>query len=410
MSISKKHECRIFLIFFFMLILFQHLLFSTGAVAYEASLLEGPYLLQVEAPARGIKKVEKKSLSDLTAVGQFWSVLIGIDDYDHWPKLSTAVKDIEALKDLLETKYRFDPNRTKVLKNKGANRREIINAFEWLVDNVGEEDNVFIYYAGHGDLNKVTGYWVPVEVGQNSKADLIGNSTIRDYIGAMKARHIYLVADSCFSGSLLGSTRSKPPLSSERYFQEAYKRISRQGLTSGGLEPVSDNGYDGHSIFSYYFLKGLRENAAPFLTASKLFDEIAPAIANNSNQTPISRPIRDVRDEGGEFFFVLKNAVITDGDHSGNTDALGQQIKAEQRRIEEEKVQLEKEKQRLREIASQQLRIEKEANEKLAEQKRKIGEERLELDRQKQIPNETDKKMREENKKSDESIFIPPTF
>jgi len=258
------------------------------------------------ASDRGIGLVDKKQEISQIPLGNFYAVLIGIDDYDYWPRLSTAVKDINAIEDVLRTRYGFADNRIKRLTNRDATREGILESLEWLINNAGENDNVLIYYAGHGELDKVSGYWVPIEAKQDKKGAYISNSTIRDYISAMKAKHVYLVADSCFSGSLFaGATRSKPPSVTGRYYQEVYNRMSRQGLTSGGTEPVSDEGYGGHSIFAYYFLKTLQENNDPFLTATSLFDRIAVPIANNSKQTPVSRPIRDVRDEGGEFIFAL---------------------------------------------------------------------------------------------------------
>ncbi len=261
------------------------------------------------ASDRGIGLVDKKPEISQVSIGNFWAVLIGIDDYEHWPRLSTAVKDTGAIEEVLEGRYGFASDHIKRIKNKEATREGILESLEWLINNVGENDNVLIYYAGHGELDKVSGYWVPVEASKERKGAYISNSTIRDYIGAMKARHVYLVADSCFSGSLFaGVTRSKPPTVTGRYFQEVYNRLSRQGLTSGGTEPVSDEGYDGHSIFAYYFLKTLRENNDTYLTASSLFDRIAVPISNNSKQTPVSRSIKDVRDEGGEFIFALAGA------------------------------------------------------------------------------------------------------
>jgi hypothetical protein len=267
----------------------------------------GPNTIIVTAFDLENKKWEQEPITVIRRVGhgEFWAVLIGINDYEHWPKLSTAVGDVEGLRKVLEGQYGFAPHRIKLVKDREATQDGIIDAFDWLT-NAREEDNVLIYFGGHGELDQVTGYWVPVDAKRDKKGAYIRNSTIRDYIAALKAKHVYLVADSCFSGSLFaGVTRSKPPATTDRYYQEAYSRKSRQAITSGGNEPVSDAGYDGHSIFAYYFLNALRDNKEPYLTATKLFTTIAPPIGNNSKQTPISQPIKDVQDEGGEFIFGL---------------------------------------------------------------------------------------------------------
>ncbi len=243
-------------------------------------------------------------------MGNFWALLIGIDEYAHWPKLSTPVRDVEALQGILIGHYGFSPNRVLSLTGREATREQIIGALRQLNHEesspITENDSLLIYYGGHGELTNVSGYWVPVEAALDTEGAYISHSEIRDHIAAMKAKHVYLVVDSCFSGHLLASaTRSKPPVITERYFQEAYKRISRAGLTAGGKEKVNDVGPDGqHSIFAFYFLKTLRENQERYLAASSIFDDIKVPISNNSQQTPIHMPLRDARDEGGEFIFV----------------------------------------------------------------------------------------------------------
>lgn len=292
--------------------------FSPGQQVSESS----PPIVRVAASDRGIGLVGKTPQVSQTQMGTYWALLIGIDDYDHWPRLTTAVNDTRAIQETLASRYGFPQEKVKLLTNEDASREGILDAFDWLIKEAGENDNVLIYYAGHGELDKVTGYWVPIEAKTDKKGAYISNSTIRDYIGSMKAKHVYLVTDSCFSGSLFaGATRSKPPTITGRYFQEVYGRMSRQGMTSGGTEPVSDDGYEGHSIFAYYFLKTLHENNEPYMTASSLFDRIAVPVANNSKQTPISRPIRDVRDEGGEFIFAL--AGVANGMFEGGADGGG---------------------------------------------------------------------------------------
>lgn len=282
---------------------------AVRAIFLAGLLAQSGVSMAVAATDRGIGLVEKAPQVEQVQMGEFWALLIGIDDYDHWPKLTTPVNDTRVLERTLVTRYGFSSDRIKSLTNRQATREGILEGLEWLINGAGEHDNVLIYYAGHGEEDKVTGYWVPVEAKRDKKGAYVSNSTIRDYVGTMRAKHVYLVADSCFSGSLFaGATRSKPATINGRYYQEVYNRLSRQGLTSGGNEPVSDAGYDGHSVFAYYLLKALRENTEPYLTASALFDRIAVPVANNSKQTPISRPIRDVRDEGGEFLFALAGA------------------------------------------------------------------------------------------------------
>lgn len=164
---------------------------------------------------------------------------------------------------------------------------------------------MFIYYAGHGQYDQARdhGWWVPTDGEPRQAGTLITNATILRYIKGMQARHVYLVADSCFSGSLFG-TRALPPIT-DRWYAELYKDRSRWGLTSGATEPVADKGLEGHSPFAYFLLKVLRENTQPYLVPSTIHESLAPLVANNTTQVPRSEPLTQTGDEGGQFVFRL---------------------------------------------------------------------------------------------------------
>lgn len=241
-------------------------------------------------------------------VGNYYALIIGVDTYTGaWGELENAVKDAKAVEELLASKYRF--NKIKTLFNSQATRESIINEMIWLVDNVKAEDNVFIYYSGHGEFQKSLnkGYWVPVDANVASVSKYISNSDIQTYLAGIKSQHTLLVSDACFSGDIFrGKTMSVPFESSQRYYNKVHKLKSRQALTSGGIEPVMDGGSDGHSVFAYYMLKSLRENDARYFDASQLFDGLKIPVTNNSQQSPKFSPIKNAGDEGGQFIFIKK--------------------------------------------------------------------------------------------------------
>lgn len=241
--------------------------------------------------------------------GKYYALIIGIDKYSgDWAKLSNAVHDAKAVEALLKEKYKFDNFRS--LYDQEATREKIIQEIEWLVSNVREEDNVFIYYSGHGDykqeLNK--GYWVPVDATSlSSTAKYISNSDIQTFLGGIKSKHTLLISDACFSGDIFrGKTVSVPFENSEKYFQKVNELSSRQAISSGGIEPVMDGGRDGHSVFAYYLLKTLTNNSYKYFDASQLFEKIKVPVVNNSEQAPHFSPIKNTGDEGGQFIFITK--------------------------------------------------------------------------------------------------------
>jgi len=256
-------------------------------------------------PMKGLNV--SKSTTPLSA-GKFYALIIGVDNYKgQWPPLQNAVRDAQGVELLLKGKYKFD--NFKTLYDEQATRTNIINAFVWLVENASENDNVFIYYSGHGEFNKALnkGYWVPGDAQTISIASYISNSDLQTFLSGIKAKHTLLVSDACFSGDIFrGNTVKVKFESAEKYYSETYNLRSRQAISSGGIEPVMDGGKDGHSVFAYYFLQALKANEQTYFDASQLFDKLKIPVTNNSEQKPDIQPIKNTGDEGGQFIFIRK--------------------------------------------------------------------------------------------------------
>lgn len=255
-------------------------------------------------PLKGLNVAKAKDM----VIGNYYALIVGIDKYKGtWPPLVNAVNDAKAIETMLKSKYKFEVIHT--MFNEQATREKIISEFEWLVANVKPHDNVFIYYSGHGEykqeLNK--GFWVPVDAETPSTSKYISNSDIQTFLGGIRSKHTLLVSDACFSGDIFrGNTVSVPFEESEKYYKEVHSLVSRQALTSGGIEPVMDGGRDGHSVFAYYFLKTLGENSGKYIDATQLYNKIKIPVINNSEQTPKFNPIKNTGDEGGQFIFIKK--------------------------------------------------------------------------------------------------------
>ena len=255
-------------------------------------------------PMKGLNVNKPKEM----VIGKYYALIIGIDKYKTpWNQLVNAVNDAKAIETTLKAQYKFDAFKT--LYNEQANRDAIITELEWLVANAKENDNVFIFYSGHGEYKKELGkgYWVPVDAVTSSTAKYISNSDLQTYINGIKSKHTLLVSDACFSGDIFrGNTVSVPFEESEKYYREVHGLVSRQAITSGGIEPVMDGGKDGHSVFTYYFLKSLNENKSKYFDASQIYTKIKIPVINNSEQTPKLSPIKNAGDEGGQFIFIRK--------------------------------------------------------------------------------------------------------
>jgi len=241
-------------------------------------------------------------------VGDFYALIIGIDQYSgEWPQLKNAVNDAKSVAEMLSGKYSF--RYLKTLYDKDATRDNILKEFEWLMQNAKTNDNVFIYYSGHGEYlkNMDKGFWVPIDATSKAISKYISNEDIRSFLSGINSKHTLLVTDACFSGDIFrGKTMTIPYDNSTKYYQKVYSLNSRKALTSGGVEPVLDKGKEGHSIFAYYFLQALNKNAEKYYDAGQIFESLKIPVVNNSYQTPVYSPIRNTGDAGGQFIFILK--------------------------------------------------------------------------------------------------------
>ena len=243
-------------------------------------------------------------------IGEYHLLIIGIDSYQYWEPLQNAVNDAKEIHNTLEEKYKTDNIIT--LYNQEATRANIIKAFEDLRNAVSENDNVMIYFSGHGEYvgNPPKGYWVPVDSKKKSSADYISTADIKTFISEINSKHIFLIADACYSGDVFrGNTVSIPYENSERYYNTVHNKRSRSALTSGDIEKVMDAGRDGHSVFAYYLLKELNRNDKRYLDASELYNAIKIPVFNNSEQSPRFAPLKNTGDEGGQFIFIQKSAL-----------------------------------------------------------------------------------------------------
>ena len=268
-------------------------------------------------PERGIRvKAHVSSAhpinpSGTEVTGNRWLFVIGIDTYIHWPPLNTAVSDAKSLKDVLISRYYFDKDRLIELYDEQATRKNILGKLRFLAKNVNQDDSVVIFYAGHGHLDPITkeGSWVPVESDTKDASAWISNHDIKNYlrVDVIKAKHILLISDSCFSGDFFRGHRGKLPEVTDKVIKRAYKLTSRQAITSGGLEPVSDEGFGKNSIFSHFLVKTLKENQKPFLVPSDFFSDIKAGVAENAEQFPRFGSLKDTGgQQGGELVLFLK--------------------------------------------------------------------------------------------------------
>ena len=249
--------------------------------------------------------------------GTYHALVIGNQKYANLPDLSTPANDAREVATLLRSRYGF---KTRLLTN--ATRYEILSALNELRAQLTEQDNLLIFYAGHGELDNVNlrGHWLPVDAEAESSANWISNIAITDVLNVMQAKHVMVIADSCYSGAMTrsGIARLETGLSAEtkvKWYRTMSKARARAVLTSGGLKPVLDAGGGGHSIFTRALLDTLRDNQQ-ILEGYALYREVQKRVKRaaaqlNVDQDPQYAPIKYAGHEAGEFFFLPSTAKVS---------------------------------------------------------------------------------------------------
>ena len=241
-------------------------------------------------------------------LGRYNALIISNENYKILSPLKTPHADADALAKLLRSDYGF-----KVTMLRDTNRAGTLDALDQLVEKLTPNDNLLIFYAGHGHLDSATGegYWLPVTASPKRRSEWISNSDITDTLRATVAKHVLVISDSCFSGTLSRSAAAGLNVGSDKrdYYKKLATRVSRTALSSGGLEPVDDGGGSGHSVFAGALISALRSNNEPILEAESLYTQIKRPVALNSSaiQKPQYSDVRATGHDEGDFLFAKRN-------------------------------------------------------------------------------------------------------
>lgn len=242
--------------------------------------------------------------------GKYHALIIGVQNYTSYDPLKTPISDAQAIASVLETRYGFQ---TTTLLD--ADFSSIVGGIVQLSTRIGPDDNVLIYFAGHGVLNAAQrGFWLPLDARQSERSPALPTETLAEFLAMFKARSVLVIADSCFGSALSGSVGSYTggPAEYEKGIPSGYmNRKARYVLSSGGMSPVLDQAGDGHSVFASALLKVLRENDR-ILTQTGLEQALVDPVTASAKrvglvQSPELKKVREAGDAGGAFFLVPKS-------------------------------------------------------------------------------------------------------
>lgn len=286
---------------------------SSGNFWGNVTLENGLNKLQIKATDRAGNiseqtfEIEKAITStEIIAVtekeGKNYCLLIGAQNYadSSIPSLENPIQDAVRLKLILKNNYNFDEGNIFTLYNPAANdiRRQLLE----LSNVIQPEDNLVIFYAGHGIWveKEKKGYWLLTDAKRNDPNTWLQNRDVLNLIAKLPARHTLLITDACFSGGVF-KTRSIGKDAPEP-IKLMSEKISRVAITSGNDTEVPDE-----SVFMKYLVKALSENKDKYLPAQKMFiNQIMEAVMTEGKTEPRYGTLESAGHIGGDFIFTKK--------------------------------------------------------------------------------------------------------
>ena len=180
--------------------------------------------------------------------GDYHALVIGNNDYQNVGKLKTAIADASTVADVLKNQYGF---RVTLLTN--ATRDNVLRALAQFRRNLKPNDNLLLYYAGHGVLDEVgdRGYWLPVNADADVRTNWIANDDITTELKAIRAKHVMVVSDSCYSGTLADTRATPVDFDSLKGSQGWIKRIVKKRTRMALASPVIHGAKLGHANGGY---------------------------------------------------------------------------------------------------------------------------------------------------------------
>lgn len=246
--------------------------------------------------------------------GKSWAVVIGIDDYEKAPRLKYAVEDAKSIGRVLKQQgfqvaTLYDKQATKA-----AIERELGDK---LVDRVGENDRVVIFYAGHGETKtarggRTMGYLLPVQGQQDALSETgISMGRIKELADALPSKQVLFLVDVCYGGIAGQQFRSTLPPMTVAYLKQITRERGRQLISAGGPDQQAMESPEwGHSVFTYYLLEGLKGladlNDDGIIPASELYSYLDSRVFTAAQMKGhTQRPeLWSLAAEKGEFVFI----------------------------------------------------------------------------------------------------------
>ncbi|MDT8991518.1 caspase family protein [Curvibacter sp. APW13] len=256
--------------------------------------------------ARVTSRDKRSAVPAVPKIARKLALVIGINQYEdaRIPQLVGALPDAQAVNEHLQDELGYD---VAMLSN--PTKAELFASLNALAADMGENDSLMVYYAGHGEMVDATGmgYWIPSDGKADSPKGWVSNSDINKLLARTKSRQMAVIADSCYSGRFTAETKmgDTPTV---RSIDDLLQKRAVTMMSSGGDEPVADTGKDGHSVFAWNLMQKIRE-VAGWSSGTDVFASVRTAVESELPQTPqYGASVVAGHQQGADFIFERRSA------------------------------------------------------------------------------------------------------
>lgn len=242
-----------------------------------------------------------------------YALIIGINNYDNWPKLKSPVSDAEAIAAILSEKYDFKKANIALLTDKTREKPTLVNVYTRLdryVRSLKPEDNLLIYFSGHStEDDEGETFWIPIDGKQKSKLTWLSHKSLSEEVFSsadFKIKNLCVISDSLFSNKLLRKRSISLTPFDLRYEEKITEKASlpsREVISFGDHHWPGSAKTNGMGLFAYYIYKALKENPLDVIDFENLvFDEnIIFPITKIAGTKLVRGRLKTPIDQGGQF-------------------------------------------------------------------------------------------------------------
>ncbi|MDD5169943.1 MAG: caspase family protein [Syntrophales bacterium] len=283
--------------------------FAVGSPAYQEVIAEREInKRQLALPSQEVKTAVSKivpsdidkpvfaSAEKVMGEGDM-AIIIGLEQYQKLPASDYSYSDAMLVKEYFLSLGMKERN-IEILTNERATYSALRKSLEaWLPNRVDKKSRVFIYYSGHGSPDPSTGeaYIVPYD-GDPNYLSVTGYPLKKLYenLGKLPAEEVVIILDACFTGLGDRSVLAKGTRPLVMVADTGVLASNMAVLTATqGTQISTSSSLKGHGIFTYYFLKALKDGKR---NIAEIYEYIGPRVedeakALNVQQRPGVSPV-----------------------------------------------------------------------------------------------------------------------